>query len=635
MLKVFQKFVGKKEPDAKPENGEITAQSFGGLGRAKLRQDILKHQGLVNAPSLTPAGIAIKKKLEKKQEQDNNATPLNAEDIYGQQKPAHLSYLGSMGITSVSSDANISQFHSLPISPVMNLEEDSDFLENLHTKKNDPLNLPSLSSEANMTFNTEESFEIPSDSELQSSQKDLPEMVSLSSLDFSVSTDTDPLKSISSTKTKSSQKSDPFSTEGLSHDSDTIEFTLEDFDPKSDSSSNNSVDIPSLELESPAISFNEGEDEVSLDISSLEIASSPEPIILSKGFNNSKNLYGQPLTGADLDFAQGLATSYSENNSSYVIDSLREHLTQHQGQVPQKFWYMLMDCYQADNKQEEFEKSAISFAQIFNTSPPSWFETEASVKHSVMSGKNIMILEPQFKVSHTEKFAAFIKAAKLEKFCRINVSPCKFELSEPEAVIKLLELFRALRKAKVLAVLMGDNNLVNFCKNYINPDMNNKMLKDEYIARESDIWLLYLELLQWKGHREEFEELAVDYAVKFEISPPDWDENGVMRLDKTHKSELEDHSEIEKVINSNNVQPLLEMIEKQFSSSKKPEIDLSLIEAIDFAAAGSISYKIQELWMEPTNQNKKITFIYPNEMVVTLLDMVGVTEFVEILPRKR
>lgn len=647
MFKVFKKINTKKESTSKPSNGDITAHSFAGIGRAKLRQDILKHQGLISAPSLTPAGIAIKNKQEK---EDKFASKISQEDIKNAQQSSHISYLSSVGVISSSIDVTPSQLSHFPQSPLMTLEED-DFLEDLNPSK-DKINLPSLSSEANMTFNNDVSFELPSETELSSAKSNnyLPEMVSLGDLNFDSSEATsNPLKELSLANTKdiTPKKESFFETEDLSN-VETLEFSFSNTSshpPKfqeDNSDTSNNQQVNTLDADNvlsfdtlPEITFAEGQEEVSLDISSISISSPVEPVVLSQGVSLEDKLYGKQLSPNEEDFAQGLATAYSENNSEYVIEKLRDYLNQNNGQVPQKFWYMLMDCYQADNKKEEFEKAAISFAQIFHTSPPSWFETESSTKNTVMSGNNIMILEPQFKLSHTEKFPTFLKAAKNEKFCRINVSPCKFELSETKAILKLLELFKSLRKSKVLAVLMGDNNLINFCKNYIKPDLNNKMLKEEFIAEEANIWLLYLEVLQWKGMKEEFEDLALDYAVTFEISPPDWDDNGVMRLDKKHKLELDEEPELERIINSSNVSLLLEMIEKQFAKSKKPEINLSFVEAIDFAAAGSISYKIQELWMNPSNQNKKITFIHPNEMIVTLFDMVGVTEFVEILPRNR
>lgn len=648
MFKVFKKINTKKESTSKPSNGDITAHSFAGIGRAKLRQDILKHQGLISAPSLTPAGIAIKKQQEK---EDKITSKISQEDIKSAHQASHISYLSSVGVTSSSIDSTPSQLSNLPQSPLMTLEEENDFLEDLNSGK-DKINLPSLSSEANMTFNNDVSFELPSEADLSSAKSNdyLPDMVSLGDLNFdSPEATSNPLKelSLANIKRVTPNKESFFETEDLSN-VETLEFSLSNTQsppPKFqknnfETSSHQQVDtleadnVISFDI-SPEITFAEGQEEVSLDISSIKISSPVEPVVLSNGVSLEDKLYGKKLSSNEEEFAQGLATAYSENNSDYVIEKLRDYLNQNNGQVPQKFWYMLMDCYQADNKKEEFEKAALSFAQIFHTSPPSWFETENLAKNTVMSGNNIMILEPQFKLSQTEKFPAFLKAAKSEKFCRINVSPCKFELSEVKAILKLLELFKNLRKSKVLAVLMGDNNLINFCKNYIKPDLSNKMLKDDFIAEEANIWLLYLEVLQWKGMKEEFEDLALDYAVTFEISPPDWDDNGVMRLDKNHKFELDEEPELERIINSSNVSLLLEMIEKQFAKSKKPEINLSFVEAIDFAAAGSISYKIQELWMNPSNQNKKINFIHPNEMIVTLFDMVGVTEFVEILPRNR
>lgn len=338
--------------------------------------------------------------------------------------------------------------------------------------------------------------------------------------------------------------------------------------------------------------------------------------------------------------AEDIATIYCEGDVKSVIDMLRQHLNAHKGAVDKRFWYMLMDSYQVSENKTDFEKVAISFAHLFGASPPSWFSTEGETKKTMMAGKNIIILEPTFKVEHTEKFKEFLKAAKEEKFCRINVSPCKFEQSDIQALVQLHKLFTDLRKYQVMSVLMGDNNLINFCKTYINPNPSNKALKPELLANEQLFWLLYLEILQWKGRQEEFENLALDYAMKFEISPPGWEPKGIMSIDKLTGSmadlvEEENKVTFDKSLNSNNIDTLLNAIKEGFESGPKAEIDLSFVERIDFAAAGSISHYIQELMNNEQHNDKKVIFKFPNEMILTLLEMVGVTEFVEVIPRKR
>jgi ABC-type transporter Mla MlaB component len=336
---------------------------------------------------------------------------------------------------------------------------------------------------------------------------------------------------------------------------------------------------------------------------------------------------------------QELATIFSEGDTATTINMLRQYLNENKGSVDKRYWYMLMNCYEVAQSKNDFEKVALSFAHLFGTSPPSWIYEDVKSKENMVSGKNIMILESILKIEHTQKYKEFLLAAKGEKFCRINLSPCKFDQSEVAALQQFYKLMTDLRKNQVLSVLMGDNNLISFCKLYIQ-QQNTKILKQEFLEQEELFWLIYLEILQWKGQQEEFENVALEYAMKFEISPPGYEEKGVMKIEKLTNSmakaleSSEEEIEIDKELNANNIENLLKIIEKDFESNKNSEIDLKKVDRIDFAAAGSISYKIQELWSQENHAEKKVIFKNPNELILTLLEMVGVTEFVEIIPRK-
>ena len=124
--------------------------------------------------------------------------------------------------------------------------------------------------------------------------------------------------------------------------------------------------------------------------------------------------------------------------------------------------------------------------------------------------------------------------------------------------------------------------------------------------------------------------------MKFEVSPPGWENNGVMKIEMiAEKSDNDSKKLVEKVLNSNNIQNLLDIIKAKFENSEELEIEFGHVERIDFASAGAISFFIQELWSDDKFVNKKITLCQPNEMILTLLEMVGATEFIEIIPRKR
>ena len=360
-------------------------------------------------------------------------------------------------------------------------------------------------------------------------------------------------------------------------------------------------------------------------------------ISLNQAQESSKRDLTPRVGASSSSLAEEIATLFSEGEQTTAIKIITDHLNENKGNVDKRFWYMLMDGHQVSGNRQAFEKVALAFSHKFETSSPSWFSNATEEKPvTMMAGKNIIILESIFKITQTERFKDFLKASREEKFCRINVSQCKFEMCEPAALKALHKLFKDLRKYEVKAVLMGDNNLINFCKSYINPLSENKSLKPEFLAIEELLWLLYLEVLQWKGRQEDFENVALDYAMKFEVSPPGWEDNGVMKIEAVaEKSENESQYLAEKVLNSNNIQSLLDIIKLKFETSEKCQIDFGHVERIDFSSAGSISFFIQELWSEDKFNNKKVILQYPNEIILTLLEMVGATEFIEIIPRKR
>lgn len=334
-----------------------------------------------------------------------------------------------------------------------------------------------------------------------------------------------------------------------------------------------------------------------------------------------------------------IATTFSEGEDALSIQIIQNHLKQNNGKMEPRVWFMLMDIYQALGDVQGFDKTALSYAQEFGASPPSWFgaDTGAKKQENMGGGKNIIILEQIMKKEYIDKFKELYKAAKKENFCRINVSQCKFEQNSTEILEKFLKLLLDLRKAKVVSVLMGDNNLISFCKKFIEDPKFKENLNADFSENEQLFWLIYLEVLQWKGQQEEFEKIAITFAEKFEISPPGWDDSGVMDLTKISKEHIDnlDSIGLDRSLNVNNTEPLLNFIKREFDKGQDAEVDMSNIDRIDFSAAGSISYHIQDLWSTPIYSNKKVILKHPNELIIILLHMVGVTEFVYIIPRNR
>ena len=286
-----------------------------------------------------------------------------------------------------------------------------------------------------------------------------------------------------------------------------------------------------------------------MSLVSQEVSASAQRAILEV----AKEKPGIKVTQSDKLFEE-IATMFAEAEDKSAVEIIKNHIKDNKGQVDKRYWFMLLDIYQVGNQKVEFEKTALIFAKQFNCSPPSWhLEEEAEGKTSI-TGKNLLILS-KLTIDEKDKLKEFLTHAKEEKFCRIDITKLKFEDSSLEGFQLLLSTMYELRKSKVLSLLLGENNLLNFTKQYIkglNQNYNPEILNTVFVNNSSLFWLLYLEVLQWKNRLEEFEDLAIGYAVEFELSAPGWDENGVMKVESSIiqqqiSEEVEDNHKIPNV----------------------------------------------------------------------------------------
>lgn len=323
---------------------------------------------------------------------------------------------------------------------------------------------------------------------------------------------------------------------------------------------------------------------------------------------------------------------YSNGQHSLAIEKLRNHLNENKGKVDKEYWYMLMDIYQSLGERAGFERTASSFSSFFSTSPPSWYINEQDVKPNIFAGRNVLIIDQSLN-DMEQKFKEFLKASKIEGFSRININQCDFENSNLEGFQKLYSTLLKINKMNIPATLMGDNKLLNFCKQFINNETSS--LNEELVNNSSLFWLLYLEVLQWRGEEEEFEILAMEYAEKFEISPPGWETSKIMNSENENDIVAQDSFTLEKILTRNNIKVIFEDLETKLSKHSHRELDFSKVEKIEYAGVIEFSHFLQNFYGNEDNKDKEIIIKYPNQMIETIFELSNITDFVSIIPKKR
>ncbi len=333
------------------------------------------------------------------------------------------------------------------------------------------------------------------------------------------------------------------------------------------------------------------------------------------------------------------AIIFAGGDDAGASEMLTKFLIQTKGNVDKKVWFMLLDVLHAMGKRPEFERIALSYAQKFGASPPSWDLNAPIPTDSVSSqnraaasnGDNVLVLEGGIKLDVASKIKTFLSSAKSLKSCKIDISRLRLDSSEPAVIQILLSTMKELRRIKVFSTLMGDNLASKWLHTKV---MLGKEKPDVSLKAP---WLLYLEILQWKGDKEQFEDLSFEYTIAFEESGPDFKDDEVMQIEEGEPV-AEETSEMQTdgiVVHGDITQAVLNKIFESMVESIKAKgvarLDFKNVIRIDFSTAGFFSAHLSSLGLDKS----KVIVDSPSEPVWCLLELVGVSHLVDYIPRKR
>ncbi len=315
------------------------------------------------------------------------------------------------------------------------------------------------------------------------------------------------------------------------------------------------------------------------------------------------------------------AVLYANGKIGETATLLNRYLLDHPDNRDPLPWYMLFDLYEASEQSNPFEDAAVDFAVKFERSPPTW---------SPRGAANKVATQPAPLMSYGEKYGAlervkrprFMEEAELAPYVRLDLSKTQSP-DEDTARAILDDIVRLNDMCKPVELIGGPGFAVRL----------NAARQGERLTESG--WFLFLAVLQLLGKEAEFEDAAVDYAVAFEVSPPSYTPPPPLPS-QTVKTTVED------LPLPSNTFVMTGMIvpgkEGQFREFKKfaqgkqqVEVDLSQVSRIDFAVVGLLLENLIEL----SQEDCKVLFKEGNELVNTLLQIVGAGQFASILGRTR
>ncbi len=265
-------------------------------------------------------------------------------------------------------------------------------------------------------------------------------------------------------------------------------------------------------------------------------------------------------------------------------------------------WMCLFDLYARAGDRVSFDDLALKFVVEFERSAPAWDEmtsrpaTPAKTAAANATGKARVLLRGTLADPTLPPIALLLETSKQKNSTmqRMDVDINELNGVDDTCGVLVAGALAAIRRRGVFASFRGLDAAINRLSVPLQP----------MVRENKGQWYLVLELLQWSGYHEKFEDRAVDFAVTFEISPPSWESITVQQrsiLADAAKSEssVDIGSAADRVIWSGELKgptdPCLKSIAPSSATTNPVVIDMKNVARVDFVCGGALSNAFNRL----------------------------------------
>jgi anti-anti-sigma regulatory factor len=242
-------------------------------------------------------------------------------------------------------------------------------------------------------------------------------------------------------------------------------------------------------------------------------ASSPSPIRPARA---TGRLGSEEYNSGSLPTAQEAAILFAADHTEAAAALLKAEIKDAVGRNNKQAWLMLFDLYQVGQNRQEFDSLSMLFTVKFEQSPPAWSESGDAAndprRNQSRERKDFFALKTSPTGELASEIEKFLVFAEGQGTVRLDVAKVT-AISADEALL-LTNALAHLRKKKTP---MWFNNF-EVVEKILRAAFNEKAL-----AGQRPYWLLLFEIYILLGKMDEFEELGLEFAVAFEMSPPNWE----------------------------------------------------------------------------------------------------------------
>ena len=217
-----------------------------------------------------------------------------------------------------------------------------------------------------------------------------------------------------------------------------------------------------------------------------------------------------------LPTAQEAAILYSANQPEAAVQLLKNEIKDPVGRNNKQAWLMLFDLYQAAPNRAEYDALSMLFSVKFEQSPPVFAESGDPAsdprRNQSRDRKDFFALKPSASGDLAVEIEKFLAFAESQGTVRLDVAKVT-AITGDEALL----LASALARLRKKQMPMWFNNFEALEK------VLRAAFNERAIEAQRPYWMLLFELYILQGKTGEFEELGLEFAVAFEMSPPNWE----------------------------------------------------------------------------------------------------------------
>ena len=309
--------------------------------------------------------------------------------------------------------------------------------------------------------------------------------------------------------------------------------------------------------------------------------------------------------------AEEASVLFANGQDEAVLSVLENAVRMHKSGPGERLWLMLFDLYRLSGQKAAFETLEIEYARAFEKSPPGWRDKSKTPHKSKELATGSLLFRGDLTGDNDAAFDAVAHA--LEKNPKLRLDLSKVDHIDAAGCGRLLNQLQSARKAKRILELLGRDVIGALVQERVETGR----------AEDSECWLLLLELCQLQGQHDAFEEVAINYAVTFEVSPPSWEPKRVAapepEVQLAAESAGNDVAFDAYVIRGDVKSSRFADLTSHAEMHDPVVLDCSELNRMDFISAGALLNVLTTI----RRGGKQIVFRHPNHLVAELFRVVG------------